>query len=493
MSKAKVSPNDFCPCGRLRKYKKCCQGNLDWEELLTPGHYSDRIQHYSTRGRNLLFLHRICDLLGLASKRDTDLKTYKEAFTAEAVRRIHEALMDTWPPFLDLSQALKGDSDDTSGLYIGDYTGPYVHRGIVRHSIYANKILIVDPFVYPASVRDEFNPILNPNQYRSQTLKNVNFWFALAPWIDAGIVEVIRTPADLNPRLNWESLKRQKEKFANTPELREAVKTTADELKRRHFDEIYRHDLLLSAPDEYLEQIMKEAGLEEEGFTVKDFLVYVQELRDANPNFLEPSGIGPDKAQIHTISSGTSYDIAQLTAKLTGSYLITDLPSKWREIELDRKANNAESAIWSPFAKALQESTLKCLNNVGLEHALTLRKEKRLESLRGFFLRVWKAARADEPFDERNVRLFTEELRGEIAAAEDEWKKIDHDLITRAGPSLLAAGGSMICQGSGFFLAAATAIAGVAGAVGFFGKSLLDHKNFPSRFPASFFLKLDDK
>ena len=264
-------------------------------------------------------------------------------------------------------------------------------------------------------------------------------------------------------------------------------------MKRRHFDEITRHDLLLAAPDEYLEQTLKEAGLEKDGFTAKDFLRYIQKQRDADPNFLEPFGIGPDEGQMRVISSGASYDIAQLTAKLTGSYLITDMHSRWREIELDRQANNAESTIWSPFAKALQESTLKCLGNVGLEHALALRKEKRLESLRGFFLRVWKAARADEPFDASNVRLLTEELRGEIAAAEDEWKKIDYDLITRAGSSLLAAGSGIISQGSGFFLAAETAVAGVAGAVGFLRKSLLDHKNFPNRFPAAFFLKLDGK
>lgn len=489
MAKQKVGPNDDCPCGRLRKYKKCCMGKLDWEELLKPDRYADRIQHYSTRGRNLLFINRIFDVLGLGSERDADLKTYKEAFTAEAVRGIHEAVMGYWPPHLQLDRALKGDPDDISGLYVGDYTGPYVHRGIVRHSIYANKILIVDPFVYPTSVRDEYNPILNPNQYRAQTLRNVNFWISLIPWIDAGIVEVIRTPADFDRRLNWESLKRQQQKFAEIPELKEAAKVASEELKSRHFDEMTYQDLLLGAPDEYLERTLKEAGLEKEGITAKDFLEYVQRQRDADPNFLEPAKFGEDNAQIRMMSSGTSYDIAQLTAHLTGSYLITDLPSRWLEIKLDRKSHNAESAIWSPFAKALHESTLKYLNNVQLEHALALRKENHLESLRHFLLRVWKAARADEQFDESNIRLLTEELRDEIAKAEVEWERIDHDLITRAGPALVA---GMISQGSGFFLAGATALAGVAGAAGFLAKSLLDHRNFQKRFPAAFFLELKD-
>jgi len=199
----KVKRNDACPCGSGEKYKKCCEGHLDWSKVYRSG--SDWRQHLSIRGRNINFVNRLGDILQLDTiAKASSLKDYKNAFTADAVKKIHEAVMKFWPPDIDIVTTLGRTSTDVSGLYIGDYGPEYILKGIVRHSIYANKILVIDPFVYPKSVRDEFNPIIEPEQYRSQTLKNTNFWFALLPWIEAGIVEVIRTPADFDHRLNWE-------------------------------------------------------------------------------------------------------------------------------------------------------------------------------------------------------------------------------------------------------------------------------------------------
>src|SRR5262249_1945077 len=141
---------------------------------------------------------------------------------ADAVRKIHEALVDLWPPNIDIDEVLKRASSDVSGLYIGDYEAEYMSRAIVRHSIYANKILLIDPFVYPPSVREEFNPIVNPAQYRAQTLRNVNLWLDLYPWIENGIVGLIRPPADFDPRLNWELMDTQIKKFEESTELKKA-------------------------------------------------------------------------------------------------------------------------------------------------------------------------------------------------------------------------------------------------------------------------------
>jgi hypothetical protein len=60
----------------------------------------------------------------------------------------------------------------------------------------------------------------------------------------------------------------------------------------------------------------------------------------------------------------------------------------WKEVELDRSAAGIDVRAWSPFAKALQESDLKVLDNVPLRAALTLREENRLESLRLFLRKV---------------------------------------------------------------------------------------------------------
>ena len=70
------------------------------------------------------------------------------------------------------------------------------------------------------------------------------------------------------------------------------------------------------------------------------------------------------------MTTGASYPSAMMTAGITGSYLFTDIRLKWREIELDRESHSAEKKVWAPFAKALQNTPLKYLNNLRLEHAL---------------------------------------------------------------------------------------------------------------------------
>lgn len=487
----KVQRNNPCPCGNAKKYKYCCEGRLDWNEIFRSG--IDFRRHLSIRGRNIYFVNLLSDALQLDTLPGTrELKDYKAAFTAQAVRKIHEAVMEAWPPDIDIYSVLEGASSEVSGLYIGDYGPEYILRGIVRHSIYANKILVVDPFIYPKSVRDEFNPILEPEQYRAQTLKNANFWFSLLPWIKAGIVEVIRTPADFDAKLHWESLRQQRKKFDDNPELNKAMEASFREWESRHSERHRKELLLWSYPDSYIREIFEKLGLGEEGFTAEEYIQHLHNEREQDPNFLQPIGPGGIAGQMHMFTTGSSYDIARLTASLTHSYLVTDLTVRWREIELDREGHSAENKVWAPFAKAVQRTPLKYLNEIRIEHALILRQEQRLESLRLFLRRVWKDACTGDPFDETNSILLAEELGEQIKKTEEEWKQIDRDLMTMIGTELKAglfAAGPLIALGHAEFLAAAAAAAGALA----LGSAGVKRHSFPDKYPAAFFMKLQNK
>lgn len=191
------------------------------------------------------------------------------------------------------------------------------------------------------------------------------------------------------------------------------------------------------------------------------------------------------------MSSGASYPSATMTAGITGSYLFTDIHVRWREIELDRDAHSAENKVWAPFAKALQNASLRYLNNLRLEHALMLRREGRLGTLRGFLGKVWKDASTGDQFDSKNAILLAEELASRIQEAEQEWKEIDRDLLKIVGGATvggLLAAGPLIAAGHAAFLAAAVGVAGAAPLV----SSTLKHRSFPDRFPAAFFMKIED-
>lgn len=444
----------------------------------------------SVREKNLAFLDKLGELFYLdADHHPKPLAEYKRAFTPGHVRDIHEEVIRLWPRTMDISKTLAETRTNVSGLYIGDYSPEQLMQGVVRHSLYAERLLIADPFTYAHSVRPEYNPILNPEQYRTQTLRNVNLWLRLAPWIKAGIVEMIRTPDDFSHQLKWDALKEQGNKFAGSPELQEAAKITVEELKARHTEKWKYRDLVLSLPDEPLLQRLAELEDPAKGITKEALLERVRKQRAEDRDFLDVVGVGEENAQLQMMSTGAAYNMAKLTASLTGSYLVTDLSVKWKEIELDRAGRSAETNVWSPFAMSFQIAELRYLNDVSMEDAFRLREEQRLSSLRTFLRGVWKQACDPTSFEKVNGELLADELAAEVAKAKTEWDKIDQDLLKTAlagtGAGLFAAG-PMIASGHGLFLAAAA----IAGGIGSLGAAARGRKHFPDEFPAAFFLKL---
>lgn len=444
----------------------------------------------SVREKNLAFLDKLGEAFYLdADHKSKPLSEYKRAFTARAVRDIHEEVIRLWPKTMNINNTLTATGGSVSGLYVGDHSPEQLLQGIVRHSLYADKLLVADPFVYAHSVRPEYNPILNPEQYRTQTLRNVNLWLRLAPWIREGIVEMIRTPDDFSHKLKWDSLKEQEKKFAESRELQEAAKITVEEMRARHIEKWKYRDLVLSLPDEPL--LRKLAELEEpaRGITKEGLLEYVRKQRAQDPDFLDVAPFGKENAQLTMISAGPAYNIARLTASLTGSYLVTDLTARWKEIELDRAGRSAETGVWSLFAKAFQETEFKYLNDVSIDDAFRLREKERLGALRVFLRGVWKQACDPVSFDRVNGSLLAHQLTAEVAKAKAEWDKIDQDLLKTAvggtGAGLLAAG-PMIASGHGLFLAAAA----IVGGVGSLAAAARSRRRFPDQCPAAFFLKL---
>lgn len=444
----------------------------------------------TVRAKNLAFIAKIADVFCLDSDyRPKSLPQFKKAFTARAVRDLHEEVIRLWPKTMDIAKTLTSTATEVSGLYIGDYALDHLVQGIVRHSLYASKLLIADPFVYAHSVRDEYNPIINPEQYRTQTLRSVNFWLTLAPWINAGLVEIIRTPAEFDHKLQWESMKEQEKKFENSPDLRAALRTTADELEGRHIEKWKYRDLVLSLPDHALIARLDVLADPTKGITKEDLLAYVHRQRDNDPDFLEVAANNERDAQLTMVTTGPMYNVARLTASLTKSYLVTDLTSKWKEIELDRVGRSSETGVWSPFARAFQEAELRYMNDVSLGDAFRLRQEGRLETLRTFLRGIWKQACDPNSFDEVNGTLLVDELMDQVAKAKAEWNKIDQDLLKTSvggtGAGLLAAG-PLIASGHGIFLAAAALVGGGAT----LAAAAWQRKSFPDQFPAAFFLRL---
>lgn len=488
-SRVKIGRNDTCPCGSGLKYKKCCDGKVAWPDIIAEGP-SAPIRYLSTRGKNLLFLRDIADALQYdhLGRAEPDFARFKRSFTPGAVRKIFESIMRLWPDGSDLERVLRQESVHKSGLYVGTYEPGTLIRGVTRHSLYSDIILLIDPFLYPSQLRPEHNPVLHPEKYRTTALKGVSVWLTLAPWILAGIVKFIRLPSDFDLHLLHESMRIQEARREQHPELEEIAKRAAKEevAARKDMAEYY----VLLHPDETLRADCKRAFPDMSEAAVEEFLSHIRQRRAIHPFYLDPLKVqGRRIGELIVESSGAAYDMAKRTALLSGSYLITDLEYRWKEIELDRANAKIDAHKWSPFAKAFQECGIKYLNDVPLDAALRLRQQGRLTDMRDFLRKVWRTASAPESFDSANAANLASELGEKVREAEEEWKKIDRDLLKwlgTLGPAVTA-----IVSGTAGWVPAAVSAA-VTGATGLTVAQYQKH-SFEYRYPAGFFLKLRNK
>ena len=482
-----IGRNDRCPCGSGLKFKNCCLGKKPWESILR-GSLDSQLRQLSIRGKNIFFINQILAALQIdnASKH-IDFAKLKQAFTPLVVQRINESLLHIWQDFEDYQNCLQASSKNISGLYIGTYEPDAVLQAVTRHSLYSERMYLVDPFMYPGVIRDEFNPLLHPEEHRINTIKSTYLWLSLAPWIHAGIVAFIRPPTDFIPNLLQEVCQLNKKQFDSNAELNALLKEEVEARVSKHGprDRGFGEHFFLSFPDEwYVEQYSRfPAG---EMFpTAEVFLDYIKYRREIHPYHVDR--LPGQTSELIYVTAGANYELAKRICQFTGSHLITDFKTYWKQIELDRKISNIDVVGWSSFAKALQNADLKVLSNVSIEAALTLRKENRLENMRNFFHRVWRSCRDEQEFAEVNAANLAAELDDHVREAKVEWAKIDQDLLKWFGGQ----GAAMIAAGLVGFVPAATG----AIATGAAGLIQAQHKryNFKETYPAGFFLTIKSK
>jgi hypothetical protein len=348
---------------------------------------------------------------------------------------------------------------------------------------------------------DEFNPLLHPEKYRADAIKWAHLWLQLQPWIEAGLVNFVRTPGDFDLAERREIMEIQRAKFQQHPELLNSEPKPRQLVQRDVFGAgDFTEFALLSIPDARLAELFEKSPQAERPATsLVEFLSLVHRRRDAHPYYVEHRP-GEDAAVRDT--TGAPYEEAKRICAISGSHLVTDLPSRWMELALDHEHASTEMQTWSPFAKALHNTQLKVLDRrVPLEAALLLRNEGRLEQMRLFFARVWKASRAGDLYAAENATHLAAELDEKVREAEAEWDRIDQSLLKRFGANTTLLASAVI---AGFRPAAAalgdyaavvgTAAAGVAAAATqaiSLSLAQWQRKSFKNEFPAGFFLNVD--
>jgi len=476
----KIGRNLPCPCGSGEKYKSCCEGKKDWGKLSMSGDFP---RHLTLRGKNLYFLHGAASILGINPLREKiNWPDLKKRITPEHVGRIYELVKMVWPSASDLKRALEAEREDLSGIYIGDYTPEDIIQNITRHALYSDSIYIFDPLTYPGSLRPEFDPITYPEKHVSQTIKCLFIWLSLAPLIESGILRIIRSPADFDHAMRWDSLITEQQRFAQHPELDKLKKKVAEETVAAKSGETgwMTEWAILSYPDEAIIEMLEENGHEQE--EIARYLIYRKTLKDSHPYYTDRRS-----SELIQATIGECHCMARHVAEMSGSFLLTDNPVRWKVIEIERMDAQVNDSVWEPFAATMQNAPLKYLNGVSLENCLKLRDDGLLLRMRSFLRLVWARSRIGEDFSRATAEQFSAELGEEVAAAETEWKSIDKKLTTwfaAEAAAALAAVPTIEIASSGW-LAASLGVAGMAN----LADAHMRRKGLIQKMPGAFFLE----
>lgn len=411
-----IGRNDRCPCGSGLKYKRCHLGKpLDV--------YPEPFKGRSIRERNLILLDAIGDIF---FGKGEDWETMRHTITEDKVKEFYRVVAWLWPPQTDITPLLPKPDATLRGLYTGDTRPQEILQNIVRYSLYTEEIIVVSPFLAPLTMKPEFSPIYAPGKYRQDTLELIYFAYALAPWIEAGIVNMIPNPMDFDFRLRKEIYGMAEKRYeSNKAQYDTELHEMSEEEGKKEFKRMY-----LRIPEEALRRKMKDFKPNATQKEIDDQVGYMLRQRKNDPLLLDEEMTG--EAEIRIKRMGANLELGLYLGQATGSYLYTNRKFQWNEIMSAKQQTTDDSDLWSPLTRAFQTLDFTFLNDVDAGFAYKLKEKGRLGGFRNYLRKVWHKIEENNTPAQANsaAREFSDELHEEHRKTKEEWAKIDKEIVS---------------------------------------------------------------
>jgi hypothetical protein len=432
----KYGRNEPCPCGSGKKYKHCHLG----QPLPKTGKSSPH-RELSLHERNRILLHAATDIFGFSKGRSW--VDFKRKISGREIRELYRVQASLWTPETDWAAIVPPPNEKLRALYLGDVRPELTLQNIIRFSLYSDEIFVVDPFMNPWIIKPQYNPLENPDQYKSDTIKLVYFLFQLEPWIESGMVKLVPDPGDINVNIKWDTIELARARWGS----RKPDKQDLEDAHGAGRAELAR--VLYALPDDKLLAAVERSGTVLTEQKKAQLLRYArQKLRDDPIAWEQSIADNPDEGQMSFFRGGANLETALLISDLTGAFPYTNMRTRWQEILSARDELSETARVWSPFAKAFQSLEFRFLNNVDTRFAHAIRDDGRLENFRSLLRKVGKEATGvtDLSSLDNYVRDCKDQLIAEHAKAEAEWSKIDEDFFKWAGASVVGGivGGAMV-------------------------------------------------
>lgn len=329
------SSESACPCGSGDVYGACCERRPIWDRA------SWNVR--SLRERNLMFVSALRRILDID---ETPWKKVQRELSDEQVREVHLASQSLWPTDTEITALLpRRDSSRTTGLYMGLSDPRLLGENILALSPLFDRMLVMDPFMFPRNMKAEYSPTENPNQHKQQFLKNAVFWLSLAPFIAAGKVLVFPDPGEVNPQIGRAIMNMARERtdgFEIEPAEYDEMSWLAEEDAGRAMKRM---------PDEFwLDKLRPgKAGMSHE--EASEVIAFMRAAQEDDPLALLQSVSVGDGGQF-LMMRAVNVEVGLLIAQITGATVVTDVSATWRQLHIHTRAtdNSTQQMVdWRPL------------------------------------------------------------------------------------------------------------------------------------------------
>ncbi len=320
----KPGRNDNCGCGSGKKFKKCCEGKSEDERPAW--------DVYSIRERNLILCNGAAKIFGF-----NDGKTWEDLrreLSNEQIVEFYQLYDSLWPKSTEIFRLLPRPDDSLRALYSGLVDPCTIALFPLSVCPYFDEILVQHPFVHPCSVKPEFSPIENPQQYKSQTLKYLMLLFTLEPFIGTGLINFFPDPCIFD-----QNLQRQMFDMASARRANVQMDTEEQEFHLRLARDDFARTLYGLPREQQLRQV--EQAMPETSPEDREKLIdHMIEQQREDPLALLQDDLFGSGGQMTTFSMAPNYEMSLFIAQVTGSIFFTSSQTRWEEIQHAAKGDD---------------------------------------------------------------------------------------------------------------------------------------------------------
>lgn len=307
--------NDLCGCGSGRKYKNCC--NSIPEDLRTTWKVA------SIRERNLAFCDCIQSVFGL-----TKGKTWNDVrreLSQHHIKEIYSFYAVLWPRETDIYSLLPKSDARFRGLYSGLLDSRTIALNALPFASFFDEYLIQSPLINPNNVKPDFNPIINPDNFMYQALKDFLFILQLQPFIALGTINLIPDPSEFDLELKRAMLNMadKKGRFDNI-----MCKNDFNTYLNLTIEDLLNSTAMLSR-DLRIKLLINELNLTE--IEAKETINSHEKNIESLPLALLQKSSVESGGQFMFSCIAPNYEMSLLMAQITGSVLVTDSGSRWKQ------------------------------------------------------------------------------------------------------------------------------------------------------------------